>query len=363
MKKILTIVGTRPQIIKSAAITRAIQTQFSEQLQQIVIDTGQHFDKNMSANFYGELGIPLPKANLNNHSLSATLMVEKIRKAVIKEDVDAVLVYGDTTSTLAGSIYAAMSSLPLFHVEAGLRSYNFEMPEEWNRVLTDGCSDLLFAPTELALDNLKNKSFEYGLASCTGDVMFDNCKYFGDHVLNDALSALNLADGNYVFFTCHRASNTDDALVLKAIIECIKDLSKQYKVFWPMHPRTKARINTFFGEAFYDELNQFNIDIVEPLSYVKTVALIKDCLVVATDSGGVQKESYFLRKKSIVFRQETEWEEIVNDGAAVLFNPICDNIVTTLANLRQQKVTFKNHYGDGNAAQKICEQMVSFFDL
>lgn len=363
MKKILTIVGTRPQIIKSAAITRVIQTFFPNNLKEFVVDTGQHFDDNMSSDFYAELGIPLPQVNLKNHSLSLTRMVEKLCKAIDAETFDAVLVYGDTNSTLAGSIYAAMNSLPLFHIEAGLRSHNFNMPEEWNRVLTDGCSDLLFAPTELALRHLKSTDTQSGIATYTGDIMFDNCKYYGDKINDELLQELDLVANKYIFFTCHRASNTDDKPTLKAIIDQIVGLAKCYKIVWPMHPRTRSRISEFFGQRFFAELSKSNIVMTQPLSYIKTVVAMRNCLLVVTDSGGIQKESYFLKKKSIVMRAETEWEEIVDDGAAMLYNPICDNIIFKLEELSNQKATFKNHYGDGNAAKLICNQMVTFFDL
>ena len=312
MKKILTIVGARPQFIKAAALSAQLEK--IEVIEEVVIHTGQHFDRSMSDVFFQEMSIPVPRYNLNisslNHGSMTGRMMEELEKIFIDERPDAVMVYGDTNSTLAGALGASKLHIPVIHVEAGLRSHNMKMPEEINRILTDRVSSLLLCPSILASDNLLLEGYENfdSQIEVVGDVMEDVAKYYSSTVEWDEEIAhdFGIEENKYVLFTCHRAENTDDSSRMDEIIRGLNTVSKFLPVVWPLHPRLKSKIIDY-------NLSE-NIHIIEPLGYSEMVRMIKYCSVVATDSGGLQKEAYYFGKYCITLRDETEWNELVDNN-------------------------------------------------
>ena len=314
MKKIVSILGARPQFIKAAVLSRIIQekNEFSE----IIIHTGQHFDKNMSEVFFEEMDIPKPKYNLNingiGHGAMTGRMLEQIEEVLMDEKPDLVVVYGDTNSTLAGALAAKKLGVQVAHVEAGLRSFNVSMPEELNRILTDRISDLLLCPTITALSNLKAEGFDNFDAKVvlTGDIMGDSVAYYGS--LSPERSAiiekLSLDNRKFILATIHRQENTDDPKVLGAILQALNDISSEALVVLPLHPRTRAMMEKF--------ALSFKGLAIDPVGYFDMLQLLKYCSLVITDSGGLQKEAYFNQKPCVIAREETEWIELVEAGFA-----------------------------------------------
>jgi len=314
LKKIVSILGARPQFIKAAVLSRIIQekNEFSE----IIIHTGQHFDKNMSEVFFAEMNIPKPKYNLNingiGHGAMTGRMLEQIEEVLMDEKPDLVVVYGDTNSTLAGALAAKKLGVQVAHVEAGLRSFNMSMPEELNRILTDRISDLLLCPTITALSNLKAEGFDNFDAKVvlTGDIMGDSVAYYGS--LSPERSAiiekLSLDNRKFVLATIHRQENTDDPKVLGAILQALNDISSEALVVLPLHPRTRLMMDKF--------ALSFKGLAIDPVGYFDMLQLLKYCSLVITDSGGLQKEAYFNQKPCVIARQETEWIELVEAGFA-----------------------------------------------
>lgn len=378
MIKILNIIGARPQIIKAAAISRAITGKFYNQIEDIIVHTGQHYDKNMSDIFIDEMNIPNPKYNLNigsgSHGSQTAAMIKGIEEIILNEKPNAVLLYGDTNSTLAGAIAAAKLHYPVIHVEAGLRSFNKKMPEEINRITCDHASTLLFTPTKTGFNNLKNEGFKTdskapftidnpGVFHC-GDVMYDNSLFFStiSATKYDISKSYNVKNNNYILATIHRDNNTDIPERFENIIRSLIDISEQnmIDVIIPLHPRTSKILSQNLAAEIYNKLiNSKYIKIIPPSSFLEMIELEKNASIILTDSGGVQKEAYFFKKPCLILRSETEWVELVNNGNAV----ICDadyNKITTNYNQMSKKsdFTWPEIFGNGSAAEFICSKIV-----
>ena len=367
--KIVTIIGARPQFIKAATVSRAIAeynkalTKGQERIEEVLVHTGQHYDENMSDVFFEELDIPQPDYHLGigsaNHGAQTGRMLEEIEKVLLKEEPDRVLVYGDTNSTLAGALTAAKLHIPVAHVEAGLRSFNRQMPEEINRVLTDHIADMLFAPTQTAVDNLRNEGISEDKIFLVGDVMYDAALYYGGRVeeKSNILEQYHLQPQQYILTTIHRAENTDDPVRLRAIFEGLSEVAKETRVVLPLHPRTKAAL---IRDSLYETVIK-SLIVIPPVGYLDMVMLEKNARLIATDSGGVQKEAYFYRVPCVTLREETEWVELVDTGWNVLvelFDPV--EIATKIIMRLNHKgdVNF-NLYGQGDVAKSIVGKIIS----
>jgi len=356
MNKIVTIVGARPQFIKAAVVSRALQT---SGIREIIVHTGQHFDANMSDIFFTEMQIPEPDYNLEinslNHGAMTGRMLEGIEKILLEEKPDLVLVYGDTNSTLAGALSAKKLHIKVAHVEAGLRSFNLRMPEEINRILTDRISDLLFCPTKNAVDNLKKEGYDTFDSQLfqVGDVMYDAALFYGklsdkhSTVIND----LKISKGKFILCTIHRQENTDNIDSLFSIMDALNTLNREMQVIMPIHPRTKKIIK--------NRGIKINFHPIDPVGYFDMIQLIKHSLFVITDSGGLQKEAYFYGKYCITVRDQTEWIELVENGYNFLTGANKEHIISAFnALMRQKPVDFsKQLYGDGKASRKIVNAL------
>jgi UDP-GlcNAc3NAcA epimerase len=378
MKKILTIVGARPQIIKSSAISRAVKNKFSHDLKEVIVHTGQHYDENMSKVFFDEMGIPQPDHNLNvgsgSHGAMTAKMLEGLEEIYLNEKPDAVLVYGDTNSTIAGALAAIKIHIPVVHVEAGLRSFNKSMPEEVNRIACDHMSTILFTPTKAGLVNLKKEGFDVaytGKASADhprvylcGDIMFDNSLYFSE--VSDERSTmvrdLGLEKDGYILVTIHRDSNTDVAENMEQIFSALLDISDKsgLKVVLPIHPRTKHKLKDQLSDQLYSRLeNNERFMIIPPAGFIDIIALEKNARIIITDSGGLQKEAFFFQKPCVILRPQTEWVEIVENGNAILADASSERIIQAFDEL-MHKINFSYPpiFGNGKAAEFICEQLI-----
>lgn len=347
--KILTVIGARPQFIKAAAVSNKLRKNHEE----VLVHTGQHYDNNMSDIFFDELGIPKPNYNLNigsgNHGYQTGKMLMDLESLYLKEKPDLVLVYGDTNSTLAGALAASKLLIPIAHIEAGLRSFNMKMPEEQNRVLTDHISKYLFAPTDTAIKNLKNENITENVFN-TGDVMFDAIKLFKEKALETSTVLIdnNISPNEYILSTIHRAENTNDINRLKNIINALNECEKN--IVLPLHPRTHKFIKDY-GLTIND-----NIKIIAPVGYLDMINLENNSQKIVTDSGGVQKEAYFLQKPCITMRDETEWIETVENGWNTIVGSNKEKILDAIINFNpngEQKMVF----GYGNAADIISEKL------
>lgn len=360
MKKVFTVIGARPQFIKAAAVSRHFRA--SASVHEDLIHTGQHYDSNMSDVFFSELDIPAPKHHLGiaggGHGAMTGRMLIALEDLFLAEKPDLVLVYGDTNSTLAGVLAAVKLHIPVAHVEAGLRSFNMRMPEEVNRVLADHASDLLFSPTCTATNNLVAEGVAKDRIIECGDVMFDAALYFADKAGNRPIGALNhaLILRNYVLATIHRQENTEDPARLKAILTGLAKVAETIPVVLPLHPRTKSKIAATGLSPLLEKLQ-----ITEPLGYLDMVNLEKNAAVIATDSGGVQKEAFFYQVPCVTLRDETEWVELVEAGWNNLVPPVNSELVSN-AVLKAIGTVGKSvqPYGDGNAAKLIVEQVEDF---
>lgn len=352
MKKILSIIGARPQFIKAAAVSREIGRR--KGLTEVIIHTGQHFDHNMSQVFFEQMQIPEPDYNLGIHSLPhgamTGRMLERAEEVMLKEDPDWVMVYGDTNSTLAGALAAKKIGLPVAHVEAGLRSFNMTMPEEINRILTDRIADLLFCPTQTALDNLEREGFDHfdKRVLLTGDVMYDAYLHFSD--LRKAPTGLKLPD-KFGLVTLHRAENTDQPETLKQIVEALNEIAEELPLVLPIHPRTFKVINHSKLPAMSNK-----ILVIEPMSYLEVLYLLEKCFLVLTDSGGLQKEAYFAERPCITLRTETEWTELAEAGYNQVAGTRKEAIIKAFRGFVRKKPEFTSGlYGIGNAAKMIAD--------
>ncbi|MFN5149017.1 MAG: non-hydrolyzing UDP-N-acetylglucosamine 2-epimerase [Flavobacteriia bacterium] len=377
-KRIVTIVGARPQIIKSSAINRAIADHFSDHLEEIIVHTGQHYDENMSHVFFKELGIPEPHYNLHvgsgSHGLQTAKMIEGLEAVFLSEKPDAVLVYGDTNSTIAGALAAIKIHIPIIHVEAGLRSFNKAMPEEVNRIASDHMSTLLFTPSISGLENLKREGFRlhdshkatanHPKVYHCGDVMFDNSVYFSK--LSDErsviLSDLRLQKNKFILTTIHRDSNTDIAKNLENIFSALFEIKRMsgLSIVLPIHPRTKSKLKEQLTVELYDLItNDPEFKIVPPAGFLDIIALEKNACLIITDSGGLQKEAFFFEKPCVVLRPQTEWIEIVENGNAVLADASKEKILAGFELLMNKTdLSYPPLYGDGQAAKFICERII-----
>ncbi len=350
--KILTVTGARPQFVKAAVLSRALR-QYPD-IQEVLLHTGQHYDKNMSDIFFEEMEIPTPVYNLGVaetlHGAMTAKMLAGIEEVCIKEKPDMVLVYGDTNSTLAAALAASKLHIPLAHVEAGLRSFNMKMPEEVNRIVTDRVSNYLFCPTSTAVGNLSNEGFTPAMYNIhnTGDVMYDAALYYYKKTTGTALSALGLEKNNYILATLHRAENTNELANLRSIITALNELHTQCPVVMPLHPRTRNILqNNSIVPVF---------KIIEPVGYFDMLQLIANTALVVTDSGGLQKEAYFFKKFCVTLREQTEWVELVENGFSALAGGNT-NKITDIARafLQQEFIASSSLYGDGNAGGRIAE--------
>ncbi len=353
MIKIATILGARPQFIKAAPVSRAF---LNADIKETVIHTGQHYDDKMSDVFFREMNIPAPTINLavgsGSHGKQTGLMLIKIEEILLKESPDIVLVYGDTNSTLAGALAACKLRIPIAHIEAGLRSFNRDMPEEHNRILTDHCADILFCPTSAAIKNLAREGIEQG-THLVGDTMYDAVLAYAkiSDRRSEIISNLGLAPKEYLLATLHRPYNTDDSVCLKRILKAFCKIEKP--VVFPVHPRTRKKINELDGRFIANLLNT-NLKIIEPIGYLDMLMLEKNAKMILTDSGGMQKEAYFFGVPCITIRPETEWTETVNSGWNRLFDPEKNNIVDILLDHNRPK-EHPSLFGDGLAARRIPE--------
>lgn len=373
MIKLLTIVGARPQIIKSAAISRAINRQYAGQVSEVIVHTGQHYDPQMSAVFYDELQLPQPHHNLRvgsgKHGSQTASMIAGIEAVIDTERPDYLLIYGDTNSTLAGAVAAAKLQTPIVHIEAGLRSFNKRMPEEINRILSDHVSTYLFPPTQTGYTNLINEGFRannqppYTIDNpglfMVGDVMYDNSLYFSSVAAQRStiLEREGLEPGAYVLVTLHRDTNTDVASRLNAIFGALLTLATSYgiKLVMPLHPRTLKQMNSLLDPACYQAIRSTpGLLLLPPVSFLDMICLEQHTRLVITDSGGVQKEAFFFKKPCLILRAETEWTEIVACGAARLCDADTQQILAGFAAYeRTQDVAFSALYGNGQAATAI----------
>ncbi len=356
--KVLTVIGARPQFIKAAVLSRAFSS-FGTNVKEILVHTGQHYDANMSDIFFDELGIPRPDYNLciggGSHGQNTGRMLEKLEEIMIREMPSCVLVYGDTDSTLAGALAASKLHIPVAHVEAGLRSFNKRMPEEINRVLTDHISTLLFAPSEIARSNLDNEGVSSDKVFVVGDVMHDAARYYKKYARKPSwFDTLPLSDepNNFVLCTIHRAENTDDLERMKAILQGLEH--SEIPIILPLHPRTFKRLEAY-GLGFPD-----SVFVVEPVGYLEMVWLEANCKLIATDSGGVQKEAYFHEKACVTLRNETEWTELVEAGINVVAGADAAKITNAINSL-SWRASSDDIYGDGMAAAKIASILLESF--
>jgi UDP-GlcNAc3NAcA epimerase len=353
--KIITILGARPQFVKAATVSREFK---KSGINELIVHTGQHYDHSMSQVFFDEMEIPYPHYNLEisglNHGAMTGRMLEKIEEVLLAEKPDYTLVYGDTNSTLAGALAAAKLHIPVVHVEAGLRSFDMKMPEEINRILTDRISKILFCPTVTATKNLASEGFNDFDCKVvlSGDVMLDSVRYYQSKIETHAtvMQTHQLEGKPFVLATLHRAENTNDPTRLKAICTALNEISKEIKIVLPLHPRTKAYI-----ESLHISLEAH---IIEPVGYFDMLALLKNCKLVMTDSGGLQKEAYFFEKFCITLRDQTEWVELVEAGANVLAGANALDIVTQFKNNYSRSVKITDGlYGDGHAAEIIVRHL------
>ena len=356
--KVLTVVGARPQFVKAAVVSRALARH--EGVRETILHTGQHFDEALSDVFFRELGIPEPAYHLGigggTHGQNTGRMLEGIERVLLDERPNWVLVYGDTDSTLAGALAAVKLHLPVAHVEAGLRSFNRRMPEEINRVLTDHAADLLLTPTPTAVENLCREGLPEARVRWVGDVMYDAALHFGR--LADRKSAilkqLRLQPHSYILATVHRAENTDDPARLEAVFEGLAQVAAEIPVVLPLHPRTRKALE----RLGWLERARERLRLIEPVGYLDMVALEKNARLIATDSGGVQKEAYFFGVPCVTLRDETEWVELVEAGWNFLAPPRDAETVTrsirTHLDTRGRPI---EAYGDGRAAERIVSEL------
>jgi UDP-GlcNAc3NAcA epimerase len=359
--KILTIIGARPQFIKAATVSRLIRSDEYVEIDEVMVHTGQHYDHNMSQSFFNELDMPAPKYNLEvgggTHGYQTGAIMSGLEKVIELENPDWILVYGDTNSTLAAALVAAKKPCRLAHVESGLRSYRWGMPEEVNRIVTDRLSDLLFCPTTLSQKNLMAEGHRQNVI-VTGDVMYDSFLYYNKVVDNySIIREYNLLTDQYILVTIHRAENTDDRERLSGILSMLRYIARETKVILPLHPRTKKMVNQF-------SLSLDGITIIDPVSYLTMIALLSHAKTVITDSGGLQKEAYFARTPCLTVRDETEWTETLEDEWNHLVSPydtgdFIDKLDMIL-NLDRSNLLYHYHYGSGNAAKIIVKAMIEF---
>lgn len=357
MKKIVTILGARPQFVKAAVLSRVI-AKYNE-IEEVIIHTGQHYDANMSAIFFDEMEIPNPKYNLSinglNHGAMTGQMLQKIEEVLIDEKPDLVVIYGDTNSTLAGALAAKKMDIKVVHIEAGLRSFNMKMPEEINRILTDRISDLLICPTDTAFENLNNEGFSKMPSKVvkSGDIMKDAVEFYGKSSAEKSsiIANLKLKNNEFVLATIHRQENTDDILKLKSIFEGLEKINEKKKVVLPLHPRTKAILEK-------NKLSN-NLIIINPVGYFDMLELLKNCNLVVTDSGGLQKEAFFSKKHCIIARDETEWVELVTNGYAKIVGSNSGEMIAAFEKFQNSTANFNLKLYGNEVGEKIYNEILN----
>lgn len=357
--KIATILGARPQFIKAAAVSRAIIEH--GKFEEVIIHTGQHYDPNMSAIFFDEMNIPLPKHHFSiqekTHGSMTGRMLIEIEECILEEKPDAILVYGDTNSTLAGALVGSKLHIPVFHVEAGLRSFNMRMPEEVNRILTDRVSTILFCPTKTAVQNLESEGYDSirsAQVEIVGDVMEDAVLYYSKNNQSSILKDLNLDSGKYYLATIHRAENTDVRERLEDMFAALNQIAESHPVVLPLHPRTKSKLEGI-------DISE-DIIIIDPVGYMDMLTLTQNCSLVFTDSGGLQKEAYFASKFCITMRDETEWVELIDGGYNLCVGADKVKIQQAFDHFTNREFVKKEQlYGGGTASKRIVEKIDAFF--
>ena len=355
---VLTVIGARPQFIKAAVVSNALR---ARNIDEFLVHTGQHFDENMSNVFFDEMGISEPQANLGisggTHGKMTGEMLIEVEKLVFEQKPDWVLVYGDTNSTLAGSLAASKLNVPCAHVEAGLRSENRNMPEEINRILTDHASDLLFAPTEIAYDRLLSEGIPEKKIVRTGDVMLDAARSFEKVAFANStiLSDLNLTEQSFVLCTLHRAENVDDPEILEWIVNGLNETSKEMSIVLPIHPRAKAKLKEF---GLFEKISSA-IKLIPPVGFLDILVLQSSSSLIVTDSGGIQKEAFFQKKPCVTVRTETEWVELLEGGHNRLARPMVDKIMDKAKDALEANVNWSIElYGDGHSSETIADSLL-----
>ena len=349
--KILTILGARPQFIKAGSVSREISKY--DKIEEVIVHTGQHFDANMSDIFFEEMQIPRPDYNLNinglGHGAMTGQMLEKIEEVLLKEKPDWVMVYGDTNSTIAGALSASKLHIKIAHIEAGLRSFNMNMPEEINRILTDRISNILFCPTDTAVQNLTNEGYDNLDIKVvkSGDVMQDGAIFYKNLAVKPHIDIKY----NYILCTIHRAENTDDEQRLRNIFEALKIIAEDKQIILPLHPRTKKILQTL-------DIDISRLTIIDPIGYLEMVWLIDNCDLVMTDSGGLQKEAFFFKKPCITLRDETEWVELIENRFNVLAGANKEKILDVYKNFEFSDNFDINLYGMGKSSMQIIKALL-----
>ena len=382
MIKVLNIVGARPQIIKASAISRTIKEKYSGKFEEIIVHTGQHYDKELSSVFFDELHIPMPNFNLRvgsaRHSKQTASIMTGLEEIILNIQPNCVIVYGDTNSTLAGALAASKLHCPVVHIEAGLRSFNKNMPEEINRIMCDHVSTLLFSPTNTGFKNLIKEGFRpensppYKIDNPkifhSGDIMYDNSLFYGDlaEKKKKFLTNIGAKPGKFILATIHRDNNTDIPERLISIFETFLDIAREQNipVVLPLHPRTNAALEKNLSKELRKEIkNEPLLKVMPPVSFLEVILLEKNARLIMTDSGGIQKEAHFFRKPCVIFRKETEWVELVKNKTSVLVDADKKKIIkaVTYFGKKKKELDFPKFYGDGKTAEFICEEMVKNF--
>lgn len=364
-KKIMTVIGARPQFIKAAPVSKRLLS--SSHFTETIVHTGQHFDENMSDVFFRDLNLPIPDYNLGisglSHGAMTGQMLEKVEECIIQERPDFLLVYGDTNSTLAGALAAAKLDIPVVHVEAGLRSGNMQMPEEINRILVDRLSALLFCPTDVAVENLAKEGFPFPVPGSqkqiitnVGDVMIDALADVRERALHEVdLGDYGITDDGYILCTIHRQENTNDVNRLRNIFSAIKKISRSFRVVFPVHPRTRKTLQELGFSKNID-----NVIFLDPLPYLAMQKFTMNARVIFTDSGGVQKEAYFHQVPCVTVRDETEWTETVASGWNQLVEANVEEIVSAVNNAERPSAHQGLLYGAADASEKIIKILGEF---
>lgn len=380
--KILNIVGARPQIIKASAVSRAVAGEFADKIDEVIVHTGQHYDRELSEVFFDELEIRKPDHNLQvgsgRHGRQTGLILERIEEVILNEKPGCIVIYGDTNSTLAAALAASKQHYPVVHIEAGMRSFNKTMPEELNRIVADHASTLLFASTNTAFKNLMAEGFRpenvapYSINNprmvLTGDIMYDNSLFYAglaERKKHDFIDKMGLSGDEFVLVTIHREINTDDIGRLTAIFSTLMDLAEknQMTLVMPLHPRTlialRDKVPVLYGKLSGNQLTR----VIRPVSFLEMILLEKKASMVITDSGGVQKESHFFSKPSVVLRKETEWVELVKNGTVMLADADPGKITAAWEYFMHNKesLKFPGFYGDGKAAVTILQEIIEVF--
>ena len=350
MKKILTVLGARPQFIKAARVSHVIREKYKDHFREVIVHTGQHYDRNMSDVFFEEMKIPQPDHFLNlekglHHGAMTAAMLTQLENLLEQERPNIVLIYGDTNSTLAGALAASKLNIPVAHVEAGLRSFNRRMPEEINRIVADHVSTILFPPTEHSRKQLAKEGITQNV-HVVGDVMYDAVLFYKQYATRP--KTMEQLPENFYLVTCHRQENTDCRKSLVNIFEALQELSSKYPIVFPLHPRTKKYIDRY-------GISAEGIHLIRPTKYFEMLYLLEHAKVVLTDSGGLQKEAYYFKRPVVIMREETEWQELVDSGIAKIAGADREKIIQAVGDFEDISSFPPHLYGDGKTGEKIVQ--------